>query len=199
MTAPIGKRLVFPVTIENRSNKPVTSLRIQLRSELTLYGHRHGKPYRRMHEYSCPKGLIVKKIEKDLPEFPVMPGTAWRGEVEILIPKWLYPSIQVKHLALGYEVNIEARTASRLLSGNLKSTQWNHISTAWKSSINLVTVTADADVALVEAPASPKGTSCDLTFGKPSDKLSYSLIPMPISPRGQVPATGYQFPAKTFA
>jgi hypothetical protein len=198
-TGIIGKRLVFPVTIENRSNKPVTSLRIELRSELVLFGHKHGKPYRRLHEYSCPKGQIIKKIEKDLPEFPVQPGTAWKGEVEILVPKWLYPSIQVKHLSLSYEVKIEARTASRLLSGNLKSTQWNHITSSWKSPINLVTTSVDVDVALINPPSQPMGVPCEVTMGKTTSKLSDALIPMPISPRGQIPATGYRFPAKTFA
>jgi hypothetical protein len=188
--AVIGKPFVFQVTIENRSNKPINSLRASLRSGLYLSGYPGGRPYKRLREYWSPKGIVNKTIinGKQLPNFPILPNTSWRGDITIMIPPNLYPSISVRHLTLDYELKIEARSSSKLLVGSF----------SYKQAIQVVQAHADREVQLITPPTKIEIDPCQIRIGKVVPALAASIVPMPITARGTIPVTGFQFPKAVF-
>jgi len=188
--AAIGKALVFQVTIENRSNKPVNSLRASLRSRLTLSGYPCGRPYKRLREHETPKGTIVKAIfnGKNKKGFPILPGMSWRGDVTIVVPPNLYPSLQVRHLDLAYEIKLQARSSSKLILGSF----------SWKQAIQVVQSHADKEVQLIEPPTNATGDPCQLVLGKVTRDLHKNLVPIPVLSDGTLPITGFTFPKSTF-
>jgi len=195
--AAIGKHFTFQVTIENRSSKPVNSLRVQLQSRLKVNGYPGGRVYKRLHE-SCSDGVVLRTIEKELPQFPVQPGTAWRGNVTINIPKDLYASIKVRHLFLSYELNLEARTSHKILSGHLV-TPFHQVSNHFIIPITVAQVSAEKDLRLIKPPTSASGDPCQVRFFNVAHELETAIVPIPIAGDGSVPVTGFIFPEAAFA
>jgi hypothetical protein len=190
--AAIGKPLVFQVTIENRSNKPINSVRASLRSVLYLSGYTGGRQYKRLREWWSPKGTVIKTVvnAKSHPkDFPIQPGTSWRGDVTLQVPANLYPSIQVRHLHLSYELKLEAKSSSKLLIGSFE----------WKQAVQVVQNHADKEVQLITPPTEPTGDPCQLIIGNSHAKdLTKAVIPLPLSPEGCLPITGYKIPSAAF-
>lgn len=188
--AAIGKALVFQVTIENRSNKPINSLRASLRSRLTLSGYPSGRPYKRLREHEAPRGTIVKAIfnAKNKKGFPIQPGMSWRGDMTLVVPPNLYPSLQVRHLNLSYEIKLQARSSSKLILGSF----------TWKQPIQVVQSHADKEVQLIEPPTQVTGDPCQLILGKATKELHKNLVPIPVLADGTLPITGFSLPKSTF-
>lgn len=198
-----GKPFVFPVTIENRSGKPIVSLRVQMRSQLVLTGHTGGKPGAPLREWRSQRATIVKLALRDLPCFPIQPNTAWRGDITINIPSNLYPSVQVRHLALVYQIKVEAKSAGRKIGTsnfNLMTAPMSKTFGKWSHPITVVQTRPDKEVAKIKPPTELAGEPCKWILSpKILDTLDASVVPLPIAPDGAIPIVGYQLSSKAFA
>lgn len=198
-----GKPFVFPVTIENRSGKPITTLRAQLRSQLILTGHIGGRPGAPLREWRSQRATILKLVLRDLPCFPIQPNTAWRGDITLNIPSNLYPSVQLRHLALVYQIKLEAKSAGRKLGTanfNLMTAPMSKTSGKWSHPITLVQATPDKEVAKIKPPTEVVGEPCKWSLNpKVLETLDASVVPLPIAVDGAIPIVGYQLSSKAFA
>ena len=198
-----GKPYVFPVTIENRSSKPIVSLRAQVLSQLVLTGHAGGKPGAPLREWSSQRATILKVVLRDLPCFPIQPNQAWKGDITLNIPSNLYPSVQVRHLALVYQIKLEAKSAGRKIgtsSFNLMTAPFSQTSGKWTHPITVVQAKPDKEVAKIKPPTEISGEPCKWVLSpKTLDTLDASVVPLPIAVDGAIPIVGYQLSSKAFA
>lgn len=201
-----GKRYVFLATIENRSGKPITSIRVQVRSQLVLTGHAGGKPHHPLREWRSQRATIVKAAINNLPQFPIQNNTAWRGDIAIDIPEMLYPSVQVRHLALVYQIKIEARTAGKKIPKFATpgfslptATPFTQARGMWMHPITVVQASPDKEVEKIKPPTELKREPCKWNIGSHSREVDSNVVPLPIAADGAIPIIGYQLSSKAFA
>lgn len=188
----IGEAFVFQLHIANRSSKPLTNIKVQIYSKLCLSGYREGKNTTKLRLKQYPSLPVMRSLQKNLPGFPILPGTAWEGDIQIKIPKHLVPSLHAKYLQVDYDLRVEVR-AERGSGINLFHPLHQSTSAVWEHPL-VLSKSKHEGIHLVKPPTKNIAPPEQLKLLEPTNDLWKYLVPTPIGPGGIVPTRGYHLP-----